>query len=306
MTRDIFILSIMFFLIYFFPILYLAKQIMKTRSKYLSAFTIFYATAGFLKYFHFLIVYVLIYLMKVEYFNEILLLNFALSIPLGLIATYWFVVFFLTLSNLKITKQFKIVFWFISFFNLLFWAYNFQSLLNPKGLNVMITFLFINVGTSTVFMSAAVLKSLFSMKKVFNKHKRQLILRLSIYYIFTPVYTYLQHYNIIYADLRDIYFYLHQIFWLIPYCLMIWDYYLKTAGNEKEHLDPLQKVSFKYELSEREVEVITHIRTGMTNKVIAEQLHISPRTVEKHVNNIYKKLKINNKVELINLIQESN
>jgi len=47
-------------------------------------------------------------------------------------------------------------------------------------------------------------------------------------------------------------------------------------------------------LTEREVEIIKHIANGLSSNEIAEQLFISPRTVETHRNNIIKKLGVNN------------
>lgn len=51
--------------------------------------------------------------------------------------------------------------------------------------------------------------------------------------------------------------------------------------------------------SERELEVITACAKGMTAKETAEKLFISKRTVDWHRNNIFKKLGINNNLELV-------
>ena len=42
----------------------------------------------------------------------------------------------------------------------------------------------------------------------------------------------------------------------------------------------------------------------MINKEIAEQLGISQRTVEAHKNNLYRKLGINNTIELMHYMQK--
>lgn len=44
--------------------------------------------------------------------------------------------------------------------------------------------------------------------------------------------------------------------------------------------------------------------TGMINKEIADKLGISQRTVETHKNNLYKKLGINNTLELLQYINK--
>ncbi len=51
------------------------------------------------------------------------------------------------------------------------------------------------------------------------------------------------------------------------------------------------------DLTDREIEVLRYITEGMSNKAIAAQLHLSPRTVKFHLDNIYSKLHINTRTE---------
>jgi DNA-binding NarL/FixJ family response regulator len=60
-----------------------------------------------------------------------------------------------------------------------------------------------------------------------------------------------------------------------------------------------KKETTNYKLTEREVEILQEITKGMTNQQIADNLHISVRTVEAHKSNIMKKLKINSTAELV-------
>ena len=59
--------------------------------------------------------------------------------------------------------------------------------------------------------------------------------------------------------------------------------------NEKHFENPLTK---------REEEVLKALITGKTNTQIAKDLYISERTLYHHIENIYEKLKVENKVEL--------
>lgn len=52
-------------------------------------------------------------------------------------------------------------------------------------------------------------------------------------------------------------------------------------------------------LTDRETEILQAITKGMTNQQLADNLHISVRTVEAHKSNIMKKLKINSTAELV-------
>jgi DNA-binding NarL/FixJ family response regulator len=48
-------------------------------------------------------------------------------------------------------------------------------------------------------------------------------------------------------------------------------------------------------LTEREVEVLRLISRGTTNRAVAEQLVISPKTVGRHVENIYTKIDVSSR-----------
>lgn len=58
-------------------------------------------------------------------------------------------------------------------------------------------------------------------------------------------------------------------------------------------------------LSEREVDVLKHIKDGLSSKEIAEKLFLSARTVEVHRSNILKKLNLKNTASLLKFIHNS-
>lgn len=69
---------------------------------------------------------------------------------------------------------------------------------------------------------------------------------------------------------------------------------IQQLGNKPE-----AKVDFG--LSKRELEVLQELALGHNYQIIAEKLFISPKTVRKHIENIYKKLQVHNKVEAVQL-----
>ncbi len=58
-------------------------------------------------------------------------------------------------------------------------------------------------------------------------------------------------------------------------------------------------------LSSRELDVIKHIKDGLSSKEISTQLNISLKTVEVHRHNILKKLNLKNSAALVNYINSS-
>jgi DNA-binding NarL/FixJ family response regulator len=61
--------------------------------------------------------------------------------------------------------------------------------------------------------------------------------------------------------------------------------------------------SIKYHLTSREVEIIKWLIKGIPYKVIGDNLNISDKTVAKHISNIFSKVGVGNKVELINKLE---
>jgi DNA-binding NarL/FixJ family response regulator len=75
---------------------------------------------------------------------------------------------------------------------------------------------------------------------------------------------------------------------------------LKTLQLLKSVSKPVvEDTTEKLKLSERETEILEQISEGLSNKMIAEKLFISPFTVKRHIENIYQKLQAQNRVELI-------
>ncbi len=51
-------------------------------------------------------------------------------------------------------------------------------------------------------------------------------------------------------------------------------------------------------LTKREKEIISLLLLGLPNKALSDRLHISEKTVKTHLNNIFKKQKVNNRTQL--------
>jgi len=58
---------------------------------------------------------------------------------------------------------------------------------------------------------------------------------------------------------------------------------------------------FICKLSSRELQIVEAIKDGLSYKLVAAKYFISIDTVRQHIKNIYSKLEINSKAELINI-----
>lgn len=66
------------------------------------------------------------------------------------------------------------------------------------------------------------------------------------------------------------------------------------------------KCDFEIKLSPREIEVLEHLSKGLSYNVIAQNLFLSPSTVRKHIENIYTKLQVHNKLEAVEKARNNN
>jgi len=71
------------------------------------------------------------------------------------------------------------------------------------------------------------------------------------------------------------------------------------AGGVRQSIED---ISTQYCLTDREKEVLAIVYEGHSNLEIAEMLCISPFTVKRHINNIFRKMAVKTRVELMHLV----
>jgi DNA-binding NarL/FixJ family response regulator len=76
---------------------------------------------------------------------------------------------------------------------------------------------------------------------------------------------------------------------------------LETAHS---HTQPATAIALKLNLTSRELEVLALISAGFSNVQIGDQLHLSPRTVEKYVSSLLRKTETSNRAELVRFAME--
>ena len=77
----------------------------------------------------------------------------------------------------------------------------------------------------------------------------------------------------------------------------------KTGDPDYEKLTVSETVA-KYDLTRREHTILKLLMSGKDNNEICEELVIAPNTLKKHILNIYRKLGINNRVQLFKSVKE--
>lgn len=70
-------------------------------------------------------------------------------------------------------------------------------------------------------------------------------------------------------------------------------------------LDPRSRLIKEFSLTEREIEVMELVYSGLGNQEIGDTLFISVNTVKKHLNNIFSKLDLKSRSQLITFLRSS-
>lgn len=65
----------------------------------------------------------------------------------------------------------------------------------------------------------------------------------------------------------------------------------------------VEQISTDYNLTKREMEILELLLEGRSINKMAQELYISESTVQKHIYSVYKKLKIHNRMQLMNFAQ---
>ncbi len=68
---------------------------------------------------------------------------------------------------------------------------------------------------------------------------------------------------------------------------------------------PFESPGAQVALSDRETEILELLSEGLSNRLIAERLFISPFTVKRHVENIYQKLQARNRIEMLHKARQN-
>ena len=88
--------------------------------------------------------------------------------------------------------------------------------------------------------------------------------------------------------------------------IVVYDYI--RFDLDREEMENKPALSFeslsKYKISEREFTVVQLICEGLTNKEIAQELSISVNTVNNHVANIFNKLDVRSRIDLLKVLNE--
>lgn len=113
-----------------------------------------------------------------------------------------------------------------------------------------------------------------------------------------------------FADIPAAYFSIGFLYYLVVFVPVI--YLMRRVNRDfadyrkvRTPVADTRKRAQQFGLSPREVEIVTLVLEGRSNHGIEEELFISQRTVKNHLYNIYRKLRVKNRLELFRLFLDA-
>lgn len=80
--------------------------------------------------------------------------------------------------------------------------------------------------------------------------------------------------------------------------------YGEMAGKEPDVTDRRSLHTNEYGLTQRQMEVLTHLAAGLSNKEIAGAIHLAEGTVKIHVAAVYQTLRVGNRMEAVRMAEK--
>lgn len=80
--------------------------------------------------------------------------------------------------------------------------------------------------------------------------------------------------------------------------------YGEMAGKEADVADRRSLHTNEYGLTQRQMEVLMHLAAGLSNKEIAEAIHLAEGTVKIHVAAVYQTLRVGNRMEAVRMAEK--
>lgn len=198
----------------------------------------------------------------------------------------------------------KIILTIIIVGGLLHFSAIFIYLINPSSINysntIKISYNFLVIALILLVTGRLVSKA----RKIKRKSERKALILFGyfyfIIYLLYPAITIIPRRFAVYYTFVTVFIQcIFPIIWLRRY-------YLKYYQIEEleDNLQVLDIIAKRYNISARETEIIGLIARGMSNDEIMDELFISASTVRNHIYNIYRKIGINSRGQLLHLLIE--
>ncbi len=232
-----------------------------------------------------------------------------LSVPFLIAAWYMFIKLSAEMVNRSLSRSFTISYFLFQF--LFFIGYGFAILrfTDLKDENIENTTSIIRMTMITMHVITLLISYYFLYLRgsgLKDKVQRSMVMNFGHIFLFVQLIgIILFYFTDRYVSVSLVYLFVYFGGGLLP--LLFLESRLKRdfsiATSYEEGKIDLLDLFLRHEISRREQEVIEKISEGLTNQQISEVLFISLQTVKDHSHNIYKKLGVKSRVQMVNMIR---
>jgi len=224
-----------------------------------------------------------------------------LGVPFVLAAWYMLLKFSAEIINRKVSQYVAISYFLITTLAFLLYGWFIQKLPGDNYASltqkVIVVFYTIELLINTYVVIILVIHSL----KSKTRHRKKFVFRFAIILaslvVLRSASMHFANYNIIIGLYFILLFFAGNLS-----LIMLSQVHLSMHGSDYEQkTDAAQDLIEKYHISKREKQIIEEICKGKTNQQIADDLFITLQTVKDHTHNIFKKVKVKNRVQLSQL-----
>ncbi len=292
------------FLFIFAPAILLINYISKYRISYLISFTLFFTILNFFRLMRFLFLWLFDYSLQKPPGADVLTFYYMLSTPLAYLGMYFLIKWLHQMAETRLDITSKVVF-IISFVLVIIVSiYGVRGMLETGNGSIYNPLVRISVGIYLVWLLTGALMMLRKSAELDDEINKRIFIYIGLYCLTKPLYFFLITVHILHYVPFTVIFAIHQAAWNFPLFLLVIYHINHNKLRRVEKREPIEVLREEYDLTKRELELSRMVATGLTNKEIADKIFLSPRTVEKHLNNVYKKTGFKNKVELVNFLME--
>lgn len=272
-------------------------------------YLIFFFSYGFIKYIG--------YIFVIQFFSDradetIMITQLALLIfPFFALTLYSMLLWIRNLAETTTSALLKIIYWGLQGFLFAFMVFN--KIINPGDQLATSERLWSTIhAAEAIILFAIIIQLLFLAKKVKNKKKRQFIKSFGLIYLisFAIFEAYQQTGNLYFKEDPLAYFIVAGgLYFCVNLPALFYIHHFMSHHHQEmvEHPlsgDEMNHFCNAYSITPREKEVIESILMGKSNKEIGKSLFVSIQTVKNINYNLYKKIGIKNRMQLINRIHE--
>ena len=232
-----------------------------------------------------------------------------LAIPFAIIAWYMFILFSREFAGKKVPLAIKVGYFILQgtmfvTFGIIIADFVSQQQEQLAHFTNEILSLFTIISNAIIYI--AVMHMLFNARRLADKQMGKIVRNFGFIFLVFHIFEFLINYRILFANIVYYLYPLINFTTALPallYLKFALDNYYKEHPLQPESEVDLDRFFSQHNISKREQEIIHLILKGKSNRDIEDELYISLRTVKNHIYNIYKKIGVKSRWQLINMIR---